>query len=307
MKTEPIGIVILNYKTWEKTLACAESIYQNYSGEFQIVIVDNNSPNDSYNRLTQAFLDKPDVTVVKTERNGGFSYGNNFGFDYIVLHFPKIEHVVITNNDIIFTPNSIDELKNGFDYCDDVCITAPMIYDNDNKRSNAPWKKRQSLSQFIGLKSSSNCIFSWEELATTIPVYMVSGCCFAVSVKKFKKIGKLDDNVFLYMEEGILAYRIAEANYSIVFCPKSHIIHNHGATTGNNNSFVDSELLKSVLYYQKVYERRSYTTLLFLYLIFLGRILIKFLLRKYTGSDPVFKNLKTCIFNFNDSTNKYLK
>ena len=54
MKTEPIGIVILNYKTWEKTLACAESIYQNYSGEFQIVIVDNNSPNDSYNRLTQA-------------------------------------------------------------------------------------------------------------------------------------------------------------------------------------------------------------------------------------------------------------
>lgn len=102
MKTEPIGIVILNYKTWEKTLACAESIYQNYSGEFQIVIVDNNSPNDSYNRLTQAFLAKPDVTVVKTERNGGFSYGNNFGFDYIVNNFNNISKIIITNNDIIF-------------------------------------------------------------------------------------------------------------------------------------------------------------------------------------------------------------
>ena len=38
MNKEPIGIVILNYRTWEKTLSCVESIYNTYVGAKEIVI-----------------------------------------------------------------------------------------------------------------------------------------------------------------------------------------------------------------------------------------------------------------------------
>ena len=113
MNKEPIGIVILNYRTWEKTLSCVESIYNTYLGAKEIVIVDNQSPNDSFLQLKNKYNtnEYKDVTVIQTEKNGGFSMGNNFGFDYIVKHFPDITKIVISNNDIIFkeTTNKIQK------------------------------------------------------------------------------------------------------------------------------------------------------------------------------------------------------
>ena len=89
MNNVPIGIVILNFKTWEKTVECVDSIYKTYRESKRIVVVDNHSPNDSYTRLSAIYDNEEykDVTVIKTERNGGFSYGNNYGFDYVVNHF----------------------------------------------------------------------------------------------------------------------------------------------------------------------------------------------------------------------------
>lgn len=286
MNNKVIGIVILNYKTWEKTVACVESIQQTYPYEKHIVIVDNMSPNESFEKLSSIFSSEKYmcVTVIKTDHNGGFSYGNNYGFDYVCNNFPEISKVVITNNDIIFKEDALSKLISAFSYSSRVVMTAPSICNVDGKQTNAPWKKKPSIMQDLGLKSITDCTFNWSEIKDNLPVYMVSGCCFAVDRVNFISVGRLDDGVFLYNEENIFSKKFADAGLQIIYCPNANIVHDHGSTTGNNNMFVDKEYVKSSLYFFGKYEGVSQFNLCIIKLFYIIRITIKLVLKRYSNT-----------------------
>lgn len=297
MIKEPIGFVILNYKTWEKTVTCVESIISTFPSSKQIVIVDNQSPNDSFMELSEFYSNDryKEVTVIQTVRNGGFSYGNNYGFDFIVNNYPDISKIVITNNDILFKEKSIENLIAAFLYSENVVMTAPAVYSVNGFRTNAPWKKKPSIIQELGLRSKTDCAFKWSELTDNTPVYMVTGCCFVVDRDHFKSVGRLDENVFLYNEENIFAKKFYNAGLSIIFCPESKIIHDHGSTTGNRNVFVDKEFVKSTLYFMKQYEGLSYLQLLGVKLFYINRILLKKLTGRYDNSQFLLKYIHELI------------
>ena len=286
-----IGIIILNYKTWEKTISCISSINNTYLSPKKIVVVDNASPNESYERLQSEYAKAHDVTIIQTESNKGFASGNNFGFDYLIHTYPDIEEVIITNNDVIFCPDSIQRLITSFSLFPDVVMTAPSIYDPQGHRTNKPWKKEPNLKQILGFKSINECLYEWDEITGDMPVYMVSGCCFAVNAPKFEKIGKLDEKTFLYNEEHIISHIIKENGLSIIFCPDANVIHEHGITTGKSNIFVDKEYSKSSLYFLYKYKGVNRYMIYLISLFYRLRIILKFCLRKYTGKYPLVPSL----------------
>lgn len=293
MNNETIGIVILNYRTWDKTVSCIDSIYRTYSGSKEIVVVDNQSPNDSYARLNTIYASSTytEVTVVQTDKNGGFSYGNNYGFDYITKHFPNITKVVITNNDILFNDSTIENLLGAFDDFENVVMTAPSVYDAQGIWTNAPWKKKPAVMQEIGLKSFHGCAYGKSELTENRPVYMVCGCCFAVDCTKFISVGRFDENVFLYNEENIFSVKFAKSGLRIIYCPSAIVVHDHGTTTGNGNVFVDKEYVKSTLYFMKYYEHLSNLEISFLKCFYVLRIIAKKIFRRYHDSRFLFKGI----------------
>lgn len=97
-----ISFVILNYKTYQEAIACAESILttQTYP-HIQIVIVDNGSGNGSDEQLVLHFDGEERVHVLAAERNLGFAKGNNLGIAYAREHFDA-DFIVAANSDIIF-------------------------------------------------------------------------------------------------------------------------------------------------------------------------------------------------------------
>ena len=97
-----ISFVILNYKTYEESIACAESILAIREGaEVQIVIVDNGSGNESVERLRKHFADEPTVHVLAAPENLGFARGNNLGIRYAREQFDP-DFIVAANSDILF-------------------------------------------------------------------------------------------------------------------------------------------------------------------------------------------------------------
>lgn len=293
MNRKPIGIVILNYKTWEKTVACVDSIFRTYPYDKQIVIVDNMSPNDSVNQLSSIYAPEKYncVSVIKTDCNGGFSYGNNFGFDYVCRRFPEITKVVITNNDILFDEGCIDQLVSAFSYSSNVVMTAPSIYNVEGEQTNAPWKIKPTIMQELGLRSVVGCAYQWSELAENLPVYMVCGCCFVVDCDNFISVGRFDDRVFLYNEENIFSKRFADAGLQIIYCPNANIVHDHGSTTGNKNVFVDKEFVKSSLYFFHKYEGVNAFSILLIKLFYIIRITMKLVLKRYSDTSGYMKAL----------------
>ncbi len=97
-----ISFVILNYKTYNEAIACAESILstQTYP-DIQIVIVDNGSGNGSVEKLEKHFAGAERVHVIAAEENLGFARGNNLGIAYARAHFAP-DFIVVANSDIIF-------------------------------------------------------------------------------------------------------------------------------------------------------------------------------------------------------------
>ncbi len=70
------GLVILNYNDFTMTQSLVDSI-RDFPEINHVVIVDNNSPNESYEVLKKCEGGK--ITVIQSGRNGGYSFGNNVG------------------------------------------------------------------------------------------------------------------------------------------------------------------------------------------------------------------------------------
>lgn len=72
-----IGIVISNFNGWQDTIACLQSLQKQSFQDFEIILFDDASTNDSVERLQR--LISEDVIFLPQKQNIGFSAINNIG------------------------------------------------------------------------------------------------------------------------------------------------------------------------------------------------------------------------------------
>lgn len=95
-----VFFVILHYMNLDITEKCVKALLELDDIEScQIVIVDNASANGSGILLQQIFSGNGNIKVLFNENNGGFSEGNNIGYEY--AKEMGAAYVVCMNNDII--------------------------------------------------------------------------------------------------------------------------------------------------------------------------------------------------------------
>lgn len=107
--------LILNYKTFDETRNCVRSIdaLDTNDAKKEIVIVDNDSNDKSFEKLNEEYKKRENVHVILHKINDGFSKGNNYGYEYIRDNF-KPDFIIMINSDIeikqkdfLFTINDI--------------------------------------------------------------------------------------------------------------------------------------------------------------------------------------------------------
>jgi GT2 family glycosyltransferase len=70
-----LAVIIVNYNTRDLLLTCLRSIFANDTDtRYHVLVVDNGSSDGSQDAVARNF---PAVTLVKSDRNGGFGYANN--------------------------------------------------------------------------------------------------------------------------------------------------------------------------------------------------------------------------------------
>jgi len=251
-----LAIGILNYKTYEKTIECVESIISTCKQDFEIFIIDNNSPNESMKVLREKYNEDSKIFLIENKSNEGFARGNQKLLKFIEAK-NKHEYIVISNNDIIFLEDSIQQLIDPLISNENAVIVGPKIYSLNGDVQESSRSEHVNWLEGYGLYSVYNLLNKKKydrDVKKIIKVTSVSGCCFAVNKKNFRKIGYFDTNTFLFYEENILAFKAEEKLFETYFNPKSKIIHAHGATTGKENLFTETELIKSSIYYWKNYR-----------------------------------------------------
>ena len=128
-----IGIVILNFKSYLDTIKLVEALqHQTLANNFHIVVVDNCSPNESFNALKFLSTKHSNVVVLQTEKNLGYAQGNNFGLNYL-NNYVKPIYVAILNNDIILPNDSFEQLVTKYIVLDKPAIIAPRQLNANNE------------------------------------------------------------------------------------------------------------------------------------------------------------------------------
>ncbi len=260
-----LGAVVLNYKNYDDTIDCVEQLKKQLDADDKIYIVDNRSPNNSLAILTETFQDDANVIVIDSGKNGGFSYGNNVGFKAAIAD--GCRELLCTNNDIQFYDNCISELRSCLRKNSDVAVVGPKVYtatgdiQHCNKTKLTPFRFIMSFKPLYNLDifgvNKRYHMMSYQYDKEIAFWGMTSGCCFLIKATVLEEIGFLDENVFLYFEEDILARKLRDAKYKTMITPKAEIMHYGSGTIGATSPFMHFHKFKSGLYYLWNYTKIS--------------------------------------------------
>lgn len=256
------SIIILNYNGYKETDKLAMSLL-NWSLsllDFNVVIVDNCSTDDSFDKLQKKYSSFDRYDVIRSDHNGGYSYGNNYGALYSIKKYNP-QYIAIANPDVILEEEMFIGLLKTFDADSRIGMCAPVMTFTDGSYTIKPQRiptyfddlracfSEKNESTFVNLSYLNN---DHRLLITE----MVPGSFFVIKTSCFVEIGYFDENVFLYCEERILGKRLKMAGYKVLLRTDLFYVHAHAVSISNVYNIVDrwKILLNSRLYYQKKYD-----------------------------------------------------
>lgn len=258
-QSEKVSIIILNYNSWQITIECISNIEEQIEYEnLEVIIVDNCSKNDSYERLSD-YLENNELKynyhLIKSHKNNGYASGNNIGIKQSIEL--KSKYSFIINNDILFTQsNTIQKFVRFMESKEAVGAISPRIISKDGYHDKPIYYKKPSFwDMTFGIKSfMRKRKLQNDELIYEI--YAPRGSCMFLRNSCLLEIGFLDEGTFLYYEEPILAERLLRIGKSCFNFGEVCVIHNHASTIKNNVSRAKSReiLVESLNYYLTEYR-----------------------------------------------------
>ena len=100
-----VAVIIVNYNDVDDTEKYVNTITK-YDVINRIVVVDNQSTTaGTFEKLQELESDK--VKVIKSDKNGGYDYGNNFGINFLKSLKEEYDYYIISNPDISVTEEAI--------------------------------------------------------------------------------------------------------------------------------------------------------------------------------------------------------
>jgi GT2 family glycosyltransferase len=219
-----LSIIIINYKSAHHVIACIESIYkETQKNSFEIIVVDNNSGDDSETQIRAAF---PNLSWIQAGYNAGFARANNIG-----MCASHGEYILILNADTIIVDNALDKTINLFKSKDDAVACGVQLLNPDGTHQiSGAYFKKGGLNVLLPLPYLGRFIrYLGYKLKTKIP-----SVTEVIILKKdvFEKAGMFDEDFFMYSEEIEWCSRLKKQGKLYLFeAPK--VIHIGGGTSGD--------------------------------------------------------------------------
>ncbi|MBI5236965.1 MAG: glycosyltransferase family 2 protein [Deltaproteobacteria bacterium] len=235
--------IAVNYRNYEFTIKYIKSINRfNFDrANIHIRIVDNDSGPEDLEAIQKATTGLKNFKLIKNEKNLGYFKALNVGIDDV---YDKRDCILIVgNNDMEFHENFIAELqKVGYD--DKTLVIAPNIITMDGRHQNPHYIARMSRLRKFGFKVYHTSYFlslciHWlrgmqkklrppkknDEHTKRQFIHMGVGACYILTEFFFDHYAKLDDSVFLWGEESLLANQIESVNGKILYEPDLIVYH----------------------------------------------------------------------------------
>jgi GT2 family glycosyltransferase len=229
-----VVVLTINYNQNDFTIKCIRSLLKNEYENFSILLIDNGSTIENYEKLKIQIPINNKVSVHRVENNLGYVGAINIGLKKI--ESMMTEYILIMNNDTIIGIDAIKELVNVSERNNKKVIVSGKVYDYQNKNI------LQYIGQYKditgGIRHPAVIKYGGEidsgKYENEMEMGMLDDVFWLIPVPLYQKIGGYSDYFYLYGEQNDFAMRAVSNNYRLIYTPKAHIWHMGQATTSQS-------------------------------------------------------------------------
>jgi GT2 family glycosyltransferase len=218
-----LSIIIVSFNARADLERCLESLHAAPpAASHDILVVDNGSSDGS----ADAARRWPNVRVIETGANLGFSRANNVG-----IRASRSELLLLLNSDTVVPAGAVDRLMAELDRHPDVAVVGPRLVDAGGRaelsfgRMIGPinelrqqWRARGRVDAFTRQRQYPD----W-----------VSGACLLVRRADAEAVGLLDERYFMYAEDVDFCAAIRARGRHILFTPDVEVVHVRGRSAAS--------------------------------------------------------------------------
>ncbi len=288
-----LSIVILNYNVRYFLELCLHSVKAATANiDAEIIVVDNNSQDDSCKMVKQLF---PEVTLIENKENLGFSKGNNQG-----VAIAKGEYICILNPDTVVPEDAFSQLLEFSKAKENFGIIGCKLVDGSGEF--LPESKRNIPVVKIALQkirgNSTNYYANHVQENDIAKVDILVGAFMFMKRAVYNQLNGFDEDYFMYGEDIDLSYKAIKSGLDNYYLGTTSIIHYKGESTLKDKSYAKRFYGAMQIFYKKHFK----SNMVFDVFVWLG-IKLAFLFRK--EAKEINRNSKN-IFAFSNETAEFL-
>lgn len=265
------AVIILNFNSYNQTIECIESVKNITYPNYEIIVVDNNSKDDSLQQIKGSF---PDVILLKSRDNLGYASGNNLGIKYALEK--NMEYICILNNDVAVDRNFLEPIIKTLMDDKNAAAAGPSIcyYGQDDVIQ----AMGGNINLYTGLPTMK---FKGKKLSQVkediVSVDYLGGACFVVKAEILKKIGLIPENYFLFYEETEFFLNIKRQGYKLISIRDSRVYHKVSGTISKYKGLSYFFLNRNRIIFVRRNARLYHKFIFFFYIILetIGRMILR--------------------------------
>jgi GT2 family glycosyltransferase len=278
-----VYIIILNYLQWQDTRDCLESVLKSSYTDYSILIIDNNSGNNSLEHLiewaanqssdtlpliekqtvypvsaiemlntTGNLADLPRLAFIQNKKNEGFAAGNNLALRFLAS---RDAYTWLLNPDMIIEQYTLAELVNFADRQTNYPVIGAEVraYTGNQDLLFYGGGTINFLSGTVHMAKSNKAI---ERLD------YISGGCLFTHASNFKKLGLLPEEYFLYWEETDWCFRAKQQGVRLLVC-RSAVCYDKISTVIGKGFLADYYYSRNGLLFISKFRKKNIPVALF--------------------------------------------
>jgi GT2 family glycosyltransferase len=219
-----VAVLIVSYRGEPYLRSCLRSIADAAVEGLQLhsVVVDNASPDGTSSLVECEF---PQVHLVQSAENRGFAGGNNLGWQYIQEHLPQVQYVMLLNQDATIGPKGIMPLVQFLRKHPKAGSVQPaiMLHDDPHLLNTAG-----NVSHYLGFGTKTGYRQHMQQaLSWAKQIDFPSGCAVLLRADLLKKQGLFADDLFMYLEDAQLGWKLRMLGYENWYLPHTTVLHQY--------------------------------------------------------------------------------
>lgn len=218
--SDSVAVVVLNYENTDDTLRLVRSLRDSSWTHFDVLVVDNDSPNETMHSLARKFESE---TIIRCEKNIGYAGGNNVGALLAKDH--GYDYIWIINPDTVVPIESMEQLVRKAKLHPEIDLHGTVLLRGDDSSrvlfAGGEVTVRNGLKVEL-LNAGINVVDLPKE---AIETDYVSGASMFMKASLFTPERLIPEQYFLYYEETDWCYSMKKEGMNLCVHPDIHVFH----------------------------------------------------------------------------------